>query len=89
MQDVEATAKQIEAITGYTFNNKLLCAEAVQMAAPQVAVIFQGEFRALANNKDLAILGDAILAKVVCAAWYAARDTNGKRTLFGVRNVQY
>jgi ribonuclease III len=87
MQDFEATVRYLEAMTAHTFSNKLLCAEAVQMAAPQVSIIFEGESRVLSNNKDLAILGDVTLTKVVCAAWYDARDKNGKSTSFGVRDV--
>jgi len=78
MHNVEATADLIEAITGYIFKDKMLCAEAVQMASPRVAVVYQGAFRGVDNNKRLSILGDTVLAKVLCAAWFAARDEHGE-----------
>lgn len=56
MQSVEATAYRIEAITGYNFTHKLLCVEAVQMASPQVPILYNGSFRDLDNNKRLALL---------------------------------
>jgi ribonuclease-3 len=63
----------------YTFANKLLCAEAAQMASPMVDVIFNGGFRGVDNNKRLAILGDAVLQKVLCAAWFKTHDTHGRK----------
>ncbi|KAF2124491.1 ribonuclease III [Dothidotthia symphoricarpi CBS 119687] len=70
-------AAQIEEMIGYTFNNKLFAAEAVQMAAPQTAVIHEGMFFGLENNKRLSLLGDAVLAKVLCDKWFHARDNRG------------
>jgi ribonuclease-3 len=78
MHNVYTTADRIEAMTGYTFTNKLLCAEAAQMASPQTAVVFEGRFRHVENNKRLAILGDTVLQKVLCAAWFETYDTHGR-----------
>jgi hypothetical protein len=78
MQSVEAATEKIEAITGHVFTSKLLCAEAVQMAAPQTMAIYSGGLQTVENNKRLAVLGDAVLAKVLCAAWFKARDNRGK-----------
>lgn len=74
--EVDATAAKIELLTGYSFTDKLLAAEAVQMAAPTVAVMYP-TFRGLSNNKRLSILGDAILAKTLCGLWYSARNARG------------
>lgn len=74
--DVDATAAKVEHLTGYNFTDKLLAAEAVQMAAPQVAVI-HGSIRDLQNNKRLSVLGDAVLTKVLCGLWFSARDICG------------
>ncbi|KAF3045353.1 hypothetical protein E8E11_007882 [Didymella keratinophila] len=76
--NVDAKGAQVELLTGYTFTNKLLAAEAVQMAGPQVAVVYQSSFRGLPNNKRLSVLGDAVLTKVLCGHWFSARDRHGK-----------
>jgi hypothetical protein len=72
----EITAAQIELLTNHTFTDKLLAAEAVQMAAPNVAAISQSLFRELPNNKRLSVLGDAVLTKVLCGLWFNARGKN-------------
>jgi ribonuclease-3 len=77
MQNIETTASKVEAITGYTFTNKLLCAEAVQMASPQIRIVYNGSKQLLNNNKRLSILGNAVLAKVLCATWFGIRDDHG------------
>lgn len=83
MLRVKATASKVEAILGYTFINKLLCAEAVQMAGPRATVnvedgdSFASKFRQVDNNKRLAVLGDAVLAKLLCEEWYQTTDANG------------
>lgn len=75
--DVNAKATQLERLTGYSFTNKLLAAEAVQMAAPRIDVI-HGSLRGLPNNKRLSILGDAVLTKVLCGLWFRAFDNRGE-----------
>ncbi|KAF1916448.1 ribonuclease III domain-containing protein [Ampelomyces quisqualis] len=69
-QDVDAAAAHLEAMTGHKFTNKLICAEATQMAGPQVQIVYEGKFHSVPNNKRLAILGNAVLAKVLCTAWF-------------------
>jgi len=76
MLNVNASASSVEAIINYIFRDKLLCAEAVQMASPHTAVFHNG-IRGVDNNKRLSILGDAVLSKVACAAWFQARDSSG------------
>lgn len=75
--DVSTKARQIEALIGYTFTNKRLAVEAVHMAAPQTAAIFDGHLVPINNNKRLALLGNAVLAKLLCATWFSARDPDG------------
>ncbi|KAH7066392.1 ribonuclease III domain-containing protein, partial [Paraphoma chrysanthemicola] len=72
------TVASVEGITSHTFSNRLLCAEAVQMASPRTLVICSDGFRGVDNNKRLSILEDAVLAKVLCDAWFKARDANGE-----------
>jgi ribonuclease-3 len=80
--NIEAKASQIECLVGYTFTNKRLAAEAVQMAAPKIAIIDNDGFTGLDNNRRLAVLGDAVLAKILCAAWFKARDPQGKEPTY-------
>ncbi|KAF2844648.1 ribonuclease III [Plenodomus tracheiphilus IPT5] len=70
--DIFSRAPQIEAIVGYTFSNKTHAVEAVQMAAPQIATVVSGSISRVDNNRRLAVLGNAVLAKVLCAAWFGA-----------------
>lgn len=74
--NVEIKAAQIELLIRYTFTDKLLAAEAVQMAAPRVTAAYRS-LVGLPNNKRLSVLGDAVLNKVLCSLWYNARDRNG------------
>ncbi|KAH7092422.1 hypothetical protein FB567DRAFT_517170 [Paraphoma chrysanthemicola] len=78
MLEVEITVASVEEITSHTFSKPLLCAEAVQMASPRTAIIYNNAIRGLDNNKRLSILGDAVLAKVLCDAWFKARDDKGE-----------
>ncbi|KAF1837163.1 ribonuclease III [Decorospora gaudefroyi] len=75
---IETKSIQVEDLTGHTFLDKRLAVEAVQMAAPQIACVRNNRFEALNNNKRLSILGDAVLAKVLCAAWFDARGPHGQ-----------
>ncbi|KAJ4318683.1 hypothetical protein N0V94_004300 [Neodidymelliopsis sp. IMI 364377] len=74
---VDTKAAQVEKLTDYIFKNKLLAAEAVQMAAPKIAAISKNSFIGLVNNKRLAVLGDVVLAKVLCSLWYDRHDSRG------------
>lgn len=78
MREIEAIITRGKHLTGHVFKDKLLCAEATQMAAPKTAVIYDGRYLGLDNNKRLSILGDAVLAKVLCAAWFNGLDANGR-----------
>jgi hypothetical protein len=94
MQDVEATAEQIEAITAYTFTKKWLCAEATQMASPRIVacfnegITFDKKFITVDNNRRLSILGDAVLAKALCARWFGASDNQGQGVFYSCPSSQ-
>jgi len=79
MIHIETKAREVEESIGYTFSDRRIAVEAVQMAAPQIALIHNGAFLGLNNNKRLSVLGDAVLAKVLCGAWFDARNPNGKK----------
>lgn len=72
---------EIEAIIDYVFSKKRLAAETAQMAAPEVAFIEDDVFTTLHNNKRLAILGEAALARELCSAWFRMRGSYGKSRL--------
>ena len=78
MQSVAAATEKVEGITSHDFTDKLLCAEAVQMAAPRVMAISPKAVLMVENNKRLSVLGDAVLAQVLSGAWFKARDDRGK-----------
>jgi ribonuclease-3 len=78
MIQIETHALKVEGLLDYTFSEKRIAVEAVQMAAPQIACIYNGAFDALNNNKRLSVLGDAVLAKVLCGAWFEARNPRGQ-----------
>ncbi|EUC42798.1 hypothetical protein COCMIDRAFT_28652 [Bipolaris oryzae ATCC 44560] len=67
---------EIEAIVDYVFSKKRLAAEAAQMAAPQIAFVEDNAFKVLYNNKRLAILGEAVLARELCSAWFRMRGSH-------------
>ncbi|CAI9629896.1 unnamed protein product [Alternaria burnsii] len=78
LPQVESKAVDIETSLQYTFTDKRIAVEAVQMAAPKIACLHNNNFEGLDNNKRLSVLGDAVLAKVLCSAWYEARSSTGR-----------
>ncbi|KAF2177816.1 ribonuclease III [Zopfia rhizophila CBS 207.26] len=78
MANADQKIARAEQIFGHVFANKLLCAEAIQMAAPQALLAVAGAFHVIDNNKRLAVLGDIALAQALCKMWYQARNDEGK-----------
>ena len=66
-----------EQIMGHVFADKLICAEAIQMAAPRAMVAVSNTFQTVDKNNRMAVLGDSVLSKVLCAMWFRARDSAG------------
>lgn len=77
---IETKALEVEELINYNFSDKRIAVEGVQMAAPKIAAIQNNTFvfTGLDNNKRLSVLGDAVLAKVLCGAWFEARDPSGE-----------
>jgi ribonuclease-3 len=75
LPSIEAKAFEVETIISYTFTEKHLAAEATQMAAPEIAAISNNAFNRLNNNKRLSILGEAVLARELCSAWFKQRTS--------------
>lgn len=72
---------EVEKIFGYVFSDKVLCAEALQMAGPQAEVSIDGKSYSVAKNERLAILGDAVNDHVLCKMWYHSEGFTGKTFL--------
>ena len=53
---VETKAVDIGTLLQYTFTDKRIAVEAVQMAAPQIACLYNNTFESLDNNKRLSVL---------------------------------
>lgn len=77
VMNVNTKIAQAEQILSHVFTNKMLCAEAIQMAGPTAVFIVNRMFQQFDNNKRLAVLGDAVLSKVLCDLWYQARNSLG------------
>jgi ribonuclease-3 len=75
--NVDPKIAEVERILKYVFVSKLLCAEAIQMAAPMSALSVNGRAQLVPENRRLAVLGDAIASSVLCKAWYSYRDQTG------------
>ncbi|RAR02638.1 ribonuclease iii [Stemphylium lycopersici] len=69
----------VEAIISYIFQDKSLCAEALQMQTSADALLdFGGQLRWIAHNSRLELLGDRINDAVLCKKWYESCDAKGQ-----------
>jgi hypothetical protein len=78
---VEAKAEDIESLTGYTFLDERLAVEAVQMASTLITVVQNNSFGSVIKNTRLSILGNAVLASLLCDTWFNTRDLHGTARL--------
>lgn len=70
-----------ERIIGYAFENKALCAEALNAAADMMAVYRDGfSARKLPKNDRLAVYGGAVAATALCRDWYASGSEKGENS---------
>ncbi|KAF2648637.1 hypothetical protein K491DRAFT_684545 [Lophiostoma macrostomum CBS 122681] len=65
---------QCEQLINYTFDEKLLCLQALQASGE--AVHYAGTWHILAKNDALAVLGDAYMAAVLCRWWWEKGPRN-------------
>lgn len=77
MANADTKIAQIEAIIGYTFTKKLLCAEGLQMDGTPGCVWLGRTPHMVEKNTRLAVLGDAIMASVLVEKWYDHRNAQG------------
>jgi dsRNA-specific ribonuclease len=79
--NVDRNIARIEAGIGYTFNNKLNCAEALQMGDKTIPLVVNGTRHIVDKNERLESLGDAWADAVLCNIWYTSRDAEGTQSL--------
>jgi hypothetical protein len=61
---------QCEEIIGYCFNDKVLCAEALNTAGDAKSFyILDGFYRQMPKNGRLAVYGDSIAESYLCSLW--------------------
>jgi hypothetical protein len=72
MATIDRHIAEAERILNYKFIEKALCAEAIQMAAPESLVYFNSDRSIIPNNKRLAVLGNSVLSLELCKKWYRA-----------------
>jgi hypothetical protein len=77
MATIDLKIAQTEQPIGYTFETKLFCAEALQMAAAAVYLHVSGTRHVVKKNRDLEALGDTIIATILCTKWYNFQDARG------------
>ena len=81
--NVDKNIADAERILNYNFNDEVICAEALQMAAPLIPLCINGKMHSVNLNTRLAVQGDAGATAVLCEQWYAGRDK------FGIPNPPY
>ncbi|KAH3987809.1 hypothetical protein HBH52_037240 [Parastagonospora nodorum] len=79
MANIEQKIAIIEQIIGYTYTDKLICLEALQMDMDPMYVSLGGIRHLVRKNKNLEAVGDAIIDAVLCKKWYEFRDSHGHR----------
>lgn len=76
MSSLDDKVFQCEALLEYTFTNRDLCAEALNMSGEPTS--WKGQHQKLRPNKSLAIYGDFVLSAKLCRQWYEANLPRGK-----------
>jgi ribonuclease-3 len=77
MANIDGNIARVEQIVGYTFANKLFCAGALQMAGLPGRLILNGTVHSIEKNGRLAVVGDSIMAAVLCSKWHDIRNAQG------------
>ena len=70
MSSLDAKIRLCESILDYTFNDRLLCARALNTTGNMV--VWEDSLRLIPKNQELAIYGDTVLAAKVCRDWLNA-----------------
>lgn len=73
-----AKIARCELAIAYTFNDKTLCAQALNAAADTAAIYRDGQaVRRLPKNDRLALYGDVVAEPVLCRRWFMEGRTTG------------
>jgi ribonuclease-3 len=75
--EIDTRIAQTERCINYSFANKLLCAEAIQMASAMECLPVNGTVHLVKKNRDLEAVGDTVIATILCAKWYNFQDERG------------
>jgi ribonuclease-3 len=79
-RSIDTNISGVQDVIGWTFRNKALCAEALQMQQRSgIYLSFEDSDHYVSHNKRLELLGDTILDSVLCKKWIQARDANGEQ----------
>lgn len=74
LSDIAKRVSRVENDIGYTFENKMLCIEALTAdLGEQLPLHWEGNIICRENNTRLAQFGDRILQMVVCDLWFETR----------------
>ena len=79
MNHTDNRIAQLEQAIGYSFHDKILAAEALQMAAKKTVIAIEGDFHEIRKNADLVIVGGCILNTVLATMWFNGQDSVGQR----------
>ena len=79
----EEKVAKVQCIGGYSFNNPLLCLEALQTSS--LRLNWNGTLHVLKSNKRLALLGDSLLKTHLIKKWYHTDWLRSNRFLLSVR----
>jgi hypothetical protein len=77
MANADTKIADLEAKIGLAFTNKLLGAESLQMAGAPGMVTIEDTTHIIPKNTRLAVLGDAVMASVLCSEWYNFHNAQG------------
>lgn len=78
MDPYKQKLNQMEKIIDYSFSDKRLGLEALQMKAPVVLTMIHGARSSVNKHAEVDILGNSISASVQCREWFKARNPAGQ-----------
>ncbi|OAL50532.1 hypothetical protein IQ07DRAFT_599636 [Pyrenochaeta sp. DS3sAY3a] len=73
--ETASTVGLVEGKIGYTFNNKIMCIEALKVPSMTWPLYFEGIEIKVGSNKRLALIGDRVLALSLCESWFQTGRT--------------
>jgi hypothetical protein len=76
--DAAARVGRIEESMGYTFNDKMLCIQALKITSSVIPLYSKGVVHQVDRNHRIALLGDRVLGLALCDIWFMSGNTTGK-----------